>query len=25
MDVITAWEEWKLDNPSDNPQVINRL
>ncbi|AHB80706.1 hypothetical protein S-MbCM25_071 [Synechococcus phage S-MbCM25] len=24
-DVRAAWEEWKVDNPSDNPQVINRL
>ena len=24
-DLYTLWEEWKADNPSDNPQVINRL
>ena len=24
-DILAAWEEWKIDNPSDNPQVINRL
>jgi hypothetical protein len=24
-DVITTWVEWKLDHPSDNPQINNRL
>ena len=24
-DVRAAWEEWKVDNPSDNPQINNRL
>ncbi len=24
-DLYTLWEEWKADNPSDNPQVINRF
>ena len=24
-DLYTLWMEWKDDNPTDNPQVINRL
>ena len=24
-DLYTLWIEWKKDNPTDNPQVINRL
>ncbi len=24
-DLYTLWIEWKEDNPTDNPQVINRL
>ena len=23
--LYTLWEEWKFDNPTDNPQVVNRL
>ena len=24
-DLYTLWMEWKANNPTDNPQVINRL
>ena len=24
-DLYTLWSEWKEDNPTDNPQVRNRL
>ena len=24
-DVLATWEDWKVDHPSDNPQVNNRL
>ena len=24
-DLYTLWMEWKENNPTDNPQVINRL
>ena len=24
-DLYTLWIEWKANNPTDNPQVINRL
>ena len=24
-DLYTLWVEWKEENPTDNPQVINRL
>lgn len=24
-DLYTLWIEWKTDNPTENPQVINRL
>ena len=23
--IIQGWNDWKVENPSDNPQVINRL
>jgi hypothetical protein len=23
--LYTLWVEWKIDNPSDNPQVVNRM
>ena len=23
--IIQGWNEWKDENPTDNPQVINRL
>jgi hypothetical protein len=23
--IIQGWKDWKDENPSDNPQVINRL
>ena len=24
-DLYTLWMEWKANNPTDNPQVINRM